>query len=237
MPIRFFQMQGLKRLDRGLLRDIAALAAGIFIVGISFGAIASSQGVPWWQSTAMSLFVFAGASQFATMGIMSAGGGLLAGVAAGLVLNLRHVPYGMAVGEVYWTSLRAKLLGTHLLTDQSTAFALAAGGDRLRAKHAYWTVAVSLFVVWNVGTVLGAFAGQLVADPAVLGLDAALPAILLALVIPGLKDRRTLAAGLLGTAVALVTSLFLPAGVPVLLALVGLVVMWKGTGERREAAA
>ncbi|GAA1669331.1 AzlC family ABC transporter permease [Glycomyces endophyticus] len=231
MPITFT-----KHLDRPLLRDIAALAAGILIVGLSFGAIATSQGVPWWQSTAMSLFVFAGASQFATMGIMTAGGGLVAGVAAGLVLNLRHVPYGMAVGGVYWTSLRAKILGTHLLTDQSTAFALAAGDDARKAKHTYWTVAVSLFLVWNAGTVIGALAGRLIADPAVLGLDAALPAILLALVMPSLKDRRTLAAGLLGTAVALVTSFFLPAGVPVLLALVGLVVMWRGAKRTEERA-
>lgn len=226
----------LKRIDRDLLRDIAALDVGLFIVGVSFGAIATSQGVPWWQSTAMSLLVFAGASQFATMGILTAGGGLLAGVAAGLILNLRHVPYGMAVGDVYWTSLRAKLIGTHLLVDHSAAFALAAGEDRRRAKHAYWTVGVSLFVIWNLGSVLGAFAGRLIADPDALGLDAALPAILLALIMPNLRDRRTLAAGLIGVAVALCTSFFLPAGVPVLLALVGLAVMWKG-GSREEAAA
>lgn len=232
MPIRILQ-----RLDRGLLRDIAALDAGLFIVGVSFGAIATSQGVPWWQSTAMSLFVFAGASQFATMGIMTAGGGLLAGVAAGLILNLRHVPYGMAVGDVYWTSLRAKLIGTHLLVDHSAAFALAAGDDRRRARHAYWTVGVSLFVIWNLGSVLGAFAGQFIADPKALGLDAALPAIMLAIIMPNLRDRRTLAAGILGTAVALATSFLLPAGVPVLLALIGLVVMWKGANRNEEAAA
>lgn len=227
----------LKRLDRGLVRDVAALAAGILIVGMSFGAIATAQGLPWWQSSAMSLFVYAGASQFATMGIMTTGGGLLAGVATGLILNLRHLPYGMAIGGIYWTSLRSKLVGTHVLIDQSTAFALAAGDDKRRARQAFWTVGLTLFVVWNIGTVIGALAGQFIADPAALGLDAALPAILLALVMPSLKDRRTLLAGLLGTAVALATSFFLPAGVPVLLALVGLVVMWKGTGTREEAAA
>ncbi|MEU6859486.1 AzlC family ABC transporter permease [Glycomyces sp. NPDC046736] len=227
----------LKRLDRGLVRDVAALAAGILIVGMSFGAIATAQGLPWWQSSAMSLFVYAGASQFATMGIMTGGGGLLAGVATGLILNLRHLPYGMAIGGIYWTSLRSKLVGTHVLIDQSTAFALAAGDDRRRARQAFWTVGLTLFVVWNVGTVIGALAGQFIADPAALGLDAALPAILLALVMPSLKDRRTLLAGIVGTAVALATSFFLPAGVPVLLALVGLVVMWKGTGTREEAAA
>ncbi|WP_112138144.1 AzlC family ABC transporter permease [Glycomyces dulcitolivorans] len=236
MPIAFFERHGFRGLDRKLLRDIAALAAGILIVGISFGAIATSQGVPWWQSSAMSLFVYAGAAQFATMGIMTAGGGLVAGVAAGLILNLRHIPYGMAVGGIYWTGLRSKLIGTHLLIDQSTAFALAAGDDPRRARQAFWTVGVSLFLVWNVGTVIGAFAGQLVADPKVLGLDAALPAILLALVMPSLKDRRTLLAGVLGTAVALATSFFLPAGIPVLLAVIGVVVMGKGTGKKEETA-
>ncbi|MCH7232411.1 AzlC family ABC transporter permease [Glycomyces sp. L485] len=218
------------------MRDISALAAGILIVGASFGAIATAQGVPWWQSTAMSVLVFAGASQFATLGIMTTGGGLLAGVAAGLILNMRHIPYGMAVGGLYWTSLRSKILGTHLLIDQTTAFALAAGEDRRRAKAAYWTVGITLFVVWNLGTVIGAVAGRFIADPEALGLDAALPAILLALVLPGLKDRSTLSAGLLGTTIALVTSLFLPVGLPVLLALLGLVVMWRGTRPKEATS-
>ncbi|WP_026929300.1 AzlC family ABC transporter permease [Glycomyces tenuis] len=220
-----------------LLRDISALATGILIVGVSFGAIATAEGLPWWQATAMSALVFAGASQFATLGIMTTGGGLLAGVAAGLILNMRHIPYGMAVGGLYWTSLRSKLLGTHLLLDQSTAFALAAGEDRRRARIAFWTVGATVFVVWNIGTVIGALAGQFIADPAVLGLDAALPAILLSLVLPALRDRPTLLAGLAGTAIALVTSLFLPAGLPVLLALLGLVVMWRGTKPKEREAA
>lgn len=219
-----------------LLRDVSALAVGILIVGASFGAIATAEGVPWWQSSAMSLLVFAGASQFATLGIMASGGGLIAGVAAGLILNMRHIPYGMAIGGLYWTSLRSKLVGTHLLIDQSTAFALAAGNDRRRARLAFWTVGITLFVVWNVGTVVGALAGRFIADPAALGLDAALPAILLALVLPGLRDRVTLLAGLAGTAIALVTSLFLPAGIPVLLALLGLVVMWRGTAPKEAAS-
>ncbi|WP_307789266.1 AzlC family ABC transporter permease [Glycomyces salinus] len=227
----------LRHADRALLRDVAALAAGIFVAAISFGAIASAQGVPWWQSSAMSILVFAGASQFATVGIMTTGGGLVAGVAAGLILNLRHVPYGMAVGEVYWTSLRSKLVGSHLLIDQTTAFALAAGDDRRRAKTAFWTVGITLFLVWNTGTVVGALAGQFIADPATLGLDAALPAILLALVVPALRDKSTLAAGVVGSAIALGTSFFLPAGVPVLLALLGLVVMWRRPTERGEATA
>ena len=226
----------IRRADRALLRDVAALAVGLFVVAISFGAIASAQGVPWWQSSAMSLLVFAGASQFATMGIMAAGGGLVAGVAAGLILNLRHLPYGMAVGDLYWTSLRSKLVGSHLLIDQTAAFALAAGEDRRRARAAFWTVGTTLFLVWNTGTVIGAFAGRFIADPAAFGLDAALPAILLALVVPSLRDRATLAAGAVGSAIALGTSFFLPEGVPVLLALAGLAVMRRPRG-REEAAA
>ncbi len=225
----------LRAIGPGLLRDISALAAGILIVGLSFGAIAAAEGVPWWQASAMSALVFAGASQFATLGIMTAGGGLLAGVAAGLVLNMRHIPYGMAIGDVYWTGLRSKLLGTHLLIDQSTAFALAAGKDLRRARVAFWTAGVVLFVVWNVGTVAGALAGGFIADPAALGLDAALPAILLALVLPGLRDKATLLAGIVGTVIALVAGPFLPAGVPVLLALLGLAVMWRGTGTKAAA--
>jgi 4-azaleucine resistance transporter AzlC len=225
-----------RRIGPDLIRDVGALAVGILIVGVAFGAIAAAEGLPWWESAAMSALVFAGASQFATLGIMTSGGGLLAGVAAGLVLNLRHIPYGLAIGDLYWRGWRSRLLGSHLLIDQSTAFALAAGEDRRRARVAFWTVGVALFIAWNTGTVIGALAGQFVADPAVLGLDAALPAILLALVLPSLRDKETVAAAGVGSAVALGTSLFLPAGLPVLLALVGLAVLWRG-GKRKEAAA
>lgn len=211
------------------------MSIGICIVGVSFGAIATAAGFPWWIPVAMSALTFAATSQFAMLAVVMAGGGVLAGLAAGVLVHLRHIPYGLAVGDLYWGRWWTRMLGTFMLIDQSTAFALAAGHDRRRAKTAYWATAVIMFIAWNVGTVIGVFAGGFVPDPDVFGLDAAFPALLLALVFPALKDRDTLMAVLVGSAVALATAPFLPTGVPVLLAILGVFATWP-RGKRREAA-
>ncbi|THV39560.1 AzlC family ABC transporter permease [Glycomyces buryatensis] len=211
------------------------MAIGIAIVGASFGALATTAGLPWWIPVAMSFLTFAATSQFAMLAVITAGGGVIAGLVAGIVIHLRHIPYGLAVGDLYWKHWWTRLLGTHMLIDQSTAFALAAGEDRRRAKTAFWATSVILFIAWNVGTVIGVLAGGYIADPAVLGLDAAFPALLLALLVPALKDRGTLLAALVGAAIALATAPFLPTGIPVLLALAGLAVTWPRRGGTETA--
>jgi predicted branched-subunit amino acid permease len=84
---------------------------------------------------------------------------------------------------------------------------------------------VALFVCWNLGTIAGVLAGRAIGDPGVFGLDAAFPAALLALVLPSLRDVATVRPALLGAAIALAATPFLPAGVPLLLALAGLVLV------------
>jgi predicted branched-subunit amino acid permease len=167
----------------------------------------------------MSLLVFAGGAQFAALGIVLAGGSPIAAAVAGLVLNSRHLPFGFAVADV----VRPKLLGAHLMLDESVAFALAQR-DRAQARAAYWTCGLLLFVTWNLGVVAGVFAGRLIGDPNAFGLDAASPVVLLALVLPALRDRPTLRAAVVGAVIALATTPFLPPGVPVALALAGLLV-------------
>lgn len=210
---------------RDLLRDTVAYSIGIAVAGASFAALATAQGLPWWITMAMSMLVYAGTAQFAAIGVAAAGGGAGAIIATGLILNLRHVPYGMAVGHLYWDRWWTRLLGTQNLLDTTAAFALAAGDDR-RARIAYWATGAGNFIAWFAGNVVGIIAGHQVADPAAFGLDAALPAIVLALVLPALREADTLIASLTGAALALATSPFLPAGIPVLLALAGLVFAW-----------
>ncbi|MCD0444484.1 AzlC family ABC transporter permease [Glycomyces sp. A-F 0318] len=223
--------------DRDLYRDAAAMAVGIAIVGASFGALATAAGLPWWIPVAMSVLTFAATSQFAMLAVVTAGGGIVAGLVAGVLVHLRHIPYGLAVGDLYWDKWWTRLLGTHMLIDQSTAFALAAGKDRRRAKAAFWITSVIMFIAWNTGTVVGVLAGAYIADPDALGLDAAFPALLLALVLPSLKDRDTLLAVIAGSAIAVATAPFLPTGLPVLLALVGLLAAWPRGGKKKEAGA
>ncbi|MFI6843826.1 AzlC family ABC transporter permease [Kitasatospora sp. NBC_00085] len=222
----------LRTLDRSTLRDIALVCVADALVGASFGAISVSGGLPPWVPIAMSVLVFAGGSQFAAVGVVLSGGGALAAVATGLVLNARLLPFGFTVAGVLDGPWWRRLLGAQLLTDESVAFALLQP-DRRRRRAAFWLCGVALFVVWNAAVVLGAAAGGLIGDTDALGLDAAFPAVLLALVLPSLTDPRTRAAALAGAAVAVAATPFLPAGLPVLLALLGLV--FAGRGPARPA--
>jgi predicted branched-subunit amino acid permease len=220
-----------RTLDRPLLRDIALVALADGVVGVSFGAIAVSGGLPAWVPLAMSPAVFAGGAQFAALYIALGGGGTLAAVVAGLVLNARLLPFGFAVAAVLDLPWPARLLGSQLLTDESVAFTLLQR-DPVRRRAAYFVCGVLLFVVWNVGTLLGVLAGRAVGNPDALGLDAASPMVLLALVLPALREPRARRAALVGAAVALAATPFLPAGLPVLLALVGLVTLGRpGAGR------
>jgi predicted branched-subunit amino acid permease len=209
-------------LDRPLLRDIGPVCLADGVVGVSFGAIAVSGRQPAWVPLAMSPGVFAGGAQFAAISIVLGGGGLAAAVLAGLVLNARLLPFGFAVADVLDLRWPARLAGSHLLVDESVAFALAQR-DPGRRRAAFLTCGALLFVAWNLGTATGVLAGRAVGSPSALGLDAASPMVLLALVLPALREPRTRRAALLGAAIALAAAPFLPGGLPVLLALLGLV--------------
>lgn len=217
-------------MNRQLLRDVGALAAASGVVGVSFGTIAVAAGLPLWLASAMSVLVFAGGSQFLFVAVVSGGGSPVAAVLAGLLLNARHLPFGLAVADVVGgparlrpaAALAARLVGSHLMVDESVAFALAQS-EPVRRRAAYWLSGGALFVAWNAGVLAGGLAGQAMGDPAALGLDAAFPAGLFALLLPSLSGSRDgWRVGLGGAAVALAATPFLPAGVPVLLALAAL---------------
>jgi len=242
--------------DPGLLRDVGLVCLADGIVGVSFGATAVAGGLPWWVPIAMSLLVFAGGAQFAAVGVVLAGGSPVAAVAAGAVLNTRMFPYGLAVADVtspsggpgggssggsaggpgggpgggrWWL----RLLGAHLVTDESVAFALRGDGPA-RRRAGFWTCGVALFAAWNVAVLLGVLAGAAVKNTAAFGLDATFPAVLLALALPTLADRRTREAAICGAAVAVALTPFLPAGLPVLAGLAGLAVCWRRSGVSRS---
>lgn len=212
-----------RTLDRDLLRDIALVCLAAAIVGVSFGALTVGSGLPLWLPMLLSVVVFAGAAQFMFVGILAAGGNPIAALIAGLLVNTRHIPFGFAIGAVIDGGWARRLFGSHLMVDESVAFALAQREPR-RRRAAYWGCGIGLFVCWNLGTLLGAFGGRLVSDTDVVGLDAAFPAVLLALVVPSLRDAVTRRAALVGAAIALASAPFLPAGLPVLLALAGVLV-------------
>lgn len=224
---------------RGTLRDIALVCLADAIVGASFGAITVSGGLHPWVPVAMSVLVFAGGAQFAAAGVVLAGGGPAAAVVTGLVLNARLLPYGFAVADAVEGKWWTRLPGAHLITDETVAFTLRQHGHQGR-RASFWTCGLALFLCWNAAVVVGALAGAVMHDTAAFGLDAVFPAVLLALVLPALADRGTRNAALLGAVFAVAATPFLPAGLPVLLALAGLVLAGRpaltmpGTGPAPE---
>jgi 4-azaleucine resistance transporter AzlC len=209
-----------RTLDRGLARDIALVCLADGVVGLSYGAISVGGGLPLWVPVLLSVVVFAGASQFLFVGIVAAGGSPIAAMIAGLLVNSRHVAFGLAVSDVIGTGWR-RWAGSHVMTDENVAFAMGQSEPRQK-RAAYWAGGIGIFGCWNVGVVVGGLAGSVITDTDVFGLDAAFPAVLLALVLPALRDRSTRTAALTGIVVALAATPFLPPGLPVLAALTGL---------------
>ncbi|MFF3498463.1 AzlC family ABC transporter permease [Streptomyces sp. NPDC003247] len=205
-----------------LVRDSSLVWAASGVVGVSFGALSVAGGLPVWVPVVMSLVVYAGSAQFSAVGVLLAGGGPFAAAATGLLLNTRAAAFSLAVADLLGPGRATRLLGAHLVADETVAFALAQP-DPARRRAAFWVSGLGLFAVWNLGVLAGALVGTALGDITVYGLDAAFPAVLVALVLPSLRASRPLRRpAALGALIALAATPFVPAGVPVLLALAGL---------------
>ena len=209
-----------RTLEGGQLRDIAVVCLGVGVIGLSYGSSAVASGLPLWVPVLLAVMVFAGASELLFVGIIAAGGSPVAAVLAGLLVNARHVPYGLGLPDVIGTGWR-RVLGTHVMNDESVVFALS-HKDLARSRAAYWISGLGLAFSWPLGATLGALLGTVVHNTDAFGLDAMFPAVLLALVLPALRERDKRLAALTGAAIALAAVPLLPAGLPVLLALAGL---------------
>jgi 4-azaleucine resistance transporter AzlC len=211
-----------RTLAGGTLRDIALACLAVWFIGLSYGAIAVASGFPLWVPAAQSVLVLAGASEFLFIGIVAAGGNPLAAALAGLLVNARHLPYGLALPDMSGPGrVWRRLLGSHVMNDESVVFALAQE-DLPRKRAAYWACGLGVLLCWPAGAVLGALIGSAIRNTGAFGLDAMFPAVILALIMPALRDRVRLRAALAGAVIALAATPFLPAGLPVLLALGGL---------------
>jgi branched chain amino acid efflux pump len=218
-----------RTLDRRVLADIGLACLAVFFIGLSYGAIAVTSGFPLWVPVAQSMLVLAGASEFLFVGIVAAGGSPIAAALAGLLVNSRHLPYGLALPDITGppgvTGQRwGKLLGTHVMNDESVVFALAQP-DLRRKRAAYWACGLGVLVCWPGGAVIGALIGSAMHDTGAFGLDAMFPAVILALIVKDLRETRMLRAALAGAAIALAATPFLPAGLPVLLALAAVLLL------------
>jgi 4-azaleucine resistance transporter AzlC len=173
-------------------------------------------------AVAMSATTFAGSAQFAAATILDDGGGVAAAVVAALLLNARYVPLSLAVASIFPGSRRRRAVASQLIVDESWALAGRSG----RFEYGVLLGAGALlYVLWVGGTALGTLAGDLL-DPEAIGLDAAFPALFLALLAPYLRERRALVTALVAAAITIVLLPFAPPGVPIvaasLAALIGL---------------
>jgi 4-azaleucine resistance transporter AzlC len=218
----------MRSIQRTLVRDIVLVCLAVCLVGVSYGAIAVASGFPLWLPMVQSVLVLAGSSELLFVGLVAAGGNPVAVAFAGLLVNARHLPYGLALPPGATGRGWRRLLGTHVMNDESVVFALANPDS-----PAFWVCGLGVLVAWPAGAVIGALIGSVVHDTNAFGLDAMFPAVILALVLPKLRDQLTRRAALAGAAIALITTPFLPAGVPVLLALVA--VAFTAKRERETA--
>jgi 4-azaleucine resistance transporter AzlC len=209
-------------MSRSVHRDALAIGLATGAYGVSFGVLAVGAGLSLAQASAMSLLVFTGASQFAVVGVLGAGGGILAALAPALLLAVRNAVYGLALVPVLRGRTASRALQAQLVIDESTAMARAQP-DPSTAHRAFVATGLSVFVFWNLGTVAGALLGGGIGDPRNLGLDAMFPAAFLALLAPQLRRPGAPTAAVAGATLALALLPIAPAGVPVLVAVLGVV--------------
>jgi predicted branched-subunit amino acid permease len=178
--------------------------------------LAAENGLSVAKASALSLLVFAGGSQFAAVGLAGAGN-QVAGVVTGLLLNSRLAAFGILAAPLVSGSWWRRLAGSQLVVDEPVVLALE-HEDHATARWMFWFSGGLLFVCWNVVTIIGAAVGDVLGDPETIGLDGAFPAVFVALLAPRLRavPARRVAVG--GGLIALGLTPLLPAGVPVLLA-------------------
>lgn len=188
------------------------LATGLY--GISFGALAAASGLDLASIVLLSVLMFSGGSQFAFLGVVASGGSAVAAITSAWLLGVRNSFYALRLSTIIQPRSAWKLIAAQLSIDESNAVSAAQKGLQ-HQRVGFWVTGAAVFVFWNIATILGALAGDLLGSAQTWGLDAAAAAAFLGLVWNQLRNNRLVA--LSSAAVALVGSLFLPAGVPVLL--------------------
>ncbi|MFJ3446502.1 AzlC family ABC transporter permease [Streptomyces sp. NPDC086081] len=218
--------------DRAVVRDALGVGVAVGLSGFAFGVTSAGSGLTLWQTCALSLLVFTGASQFALVGALAGGGSPFTAAAGAFFLGVRNAFYGLRLSQILALPRAVRPFAAQWVIDETAAVALAQP-TRRTARIGFWVTGLSLYVLWNLTTLLGALGAEAIGDTDAWGLDAAGPAVFLALLAPMLESGTERAAA--GLAVLLGIGLLpvLPAGVPVLLAaLAAPVVLW-ADGRRR----
>ena len=207
-----------------VLRDAIGIGVATGAYALSFGAISTASGLSVLQTCVLSLVLFSGASQYALVGVLGSGGAALTAAATAVLLGTRNALYGLRLAALLDVRGARRVVAAQLVIDESTAMSL--GRPSVRANRlGFWATGISVYVLWNLGTLIGALGAHALSDPRKVGLDAAAPAAFLALLAPRVRTRTAFAVALIAAAIAMASVPFLPVGGPVLVAaLVAIVV-------------
>ncbi|MFC9584482.1 AzlC family ABC transporter permease [Streptomyces yangpuensis] len=209
-----------------VVRDALGVGVAVGLSGFAFGVTAAGAGISTFQACVLSLLVFTGASQFALVGALAAGGNPFTAAAGAFFLGTRNAFYGLRLSQLLRLPRAVRPLAAHWVIDETTAVALAQP-DRKSARLGFTVTGLTLYALWNITTLLGALGAEAIGDTRAWGLDAAGPAVFLALLAPMLKTATERAVAALALVLGLGFLPVLPAGVPVLIAaLAAPAVLW-----------
>jgi predicted branched-subunit amino acid permease len=223
------QNNRVSRVNRTTAAASLSVSFTVGLYGIAFGAAGIAAGFSLLQTCALSLLTFSGASQFAVVGVLGAGGSALSGIATASLLGIRNALYGMRMAPLMKIRGWKRLVGAQVTIDESTGVAL--GQSELgepAMRQGFWLTGIGVYIFWNIFTVVGALGAQAMGDPAAWGLDAAVPAAFLGLVWPRLTNAKERALAVAAMALSLGLTPFVAAGIPIIsTALLAVAFGWK----------
>jgi len=217
------------KFPRDTFRDSLSVSITVGAYGVAFGAASIAAHFSVLQTCLFSLLTFTGASQFAAVGVVAAGGAGLSAVAAATLLSTRNALYGMQMSPLLKVRGLKKIAAAHVTIDESTGVALAQtprGTEAMRTG--FWLTGLGVFIFWNIFTLLGALGAKALGDPASFGLDAAVPAAYLGRLWPRLQTNFLRLVAVASMIFALAITSWLPAGLPIIMSvLVAIAFGWR----------
>jgi len=205
------------RVSSPTFRDSLSVSFTVGAYGVAFGAAAVANGFSVLQSCLLSLLTFSGASQFAVIGVIGAGGGAISGITTASLLGIRNGLYGVLMAPILNVRGLKRLVAAHITIDESTGVSLSQEPRGIHAmREGFWLTGFGVFIFWNLFTLAGALGAEAMGDPSAWGLDAAVPAAFLGLVWPRLKNATDKTLALVAATFAIATTPFLPAGLPII---------------------
>ena len=196
-------------------RTSLSVAFTVGLYGAAFGAAGITAGFSILQTCLLSLLLFSGASQFAVVGIMGAGGSAASAIATATLLGFRNALYGLQLAPILKVTGLKRIIASQITIDESTAVSTLQSNDSDR-KRAFYLTGFGVYIFWNLFTFLGALGASAIGDPSVWGLDAAVPAAFCGLVWPRLKDKRLFLISACAIILALLLTPITPAGIPII---------------------